>query len=137
MRKGKLASRGYGARREERVIAPAPPPPPPLRARFLSSPYTPLGKLVQFPVPLRPPHRLQPFYPQHTNHFLISIIFCVLGSVKRLKVPISENFLFSYLNLNITLRTSVEKFFDLHKTRIFYEFYKSLKSYFIAVHPPR
>ena len=53
------------------------------------------------------------------------------------KVPISENFLFSYLNLNITLRTSVKKFFDLHKTRIFYEFYKSLKSYFIAVHPPR
>ena len=53
------------------------------------------------------------------------------------KVPISENFLFSYLNLNITLRTSVKKFFDLHKTRIFYEFYKSLKFYFIAVHPPR
>ena len=39
----------------------------------------------------------------------------------------SENFLFSYLNLNITLRTSVRKFFDLHKTRIFYEFYKTFK----------
>ena len=44
-----------------------------------------------------------------------------------LKVPISEFFLFSHLNLNIILRTSVKEFFDLHKTRIFYEFYKTFK----------
>ena len=53
------------------------------------------------------------------------------------KVPITEFFLFSHLNLYITLRTSAKKIFDLHETQIFYEFYKSLKSYFIAVHPPR
>ena len=41
------------------------------------------------------------------------------GTTFMFKVPISELFLFSYLNLNITLRTSVKKFFDLHKTRIF------------------
>ena len=50
------------------------------------------------------------------------------------KVPISELFLFSYLNLNITLRTSVKKFFDLHKTRIFYEFYKTFKFAAILAH---
>ena len=35
-----------------------------------------------------------------------------------LKVPITEFFLFSHLNLNITLRTSVKKIFNLHLTRI-------------------
>ena len=40
-----------------------------------------------------------------------------------------------FIFLNITRRTSAKKIFDLHKTRIFYEFYKSLKSYFIAVNP--
>ena len=50
------------------------------------------------------------------------------------KVPISEFFLFSYLNLNITLRTSVKKFFDLHKTQIFYEFYKTFKFAAILAH---
>ena len=42
-----------------------------------------------------------------------------------IKVPITEFFLFSYLNLYITQRTSAKKFFDLHETRIFYEFCKS------------
>ena len=53
------------------------------------------------------------------------------------RVPITEFFLFSHLNRYITRITSAKKFFDLNETRIFYEFYKSLKSYFIAVHPPR
>ena len=50
------------------------------------------------------------------------------------KVPISEFFLFSYLNLNITLRTLVKKFYDLHKTQIFYEFYKTFKFAAILAH---
>ena len=54
-----------------------------------------------------------------------------------IKVPITEFFLFSHLNLYIMHRMAAKKFFDLHETRIFYEFFKSLKSYFIAVHPPR
>ena len=52
----------------------------------------------------------------------------------KLKVPISEIFLFSYLNLNIILRTSVKTFFDLHKTPIFYEFYKTFKFAAILAH---
>ena len=51
-----------------------------------------------------------------------------------LKCPYRNFFLFSYLNLNITLRTSVKKFFDLHKTQIFYEFYKTFKFAAILAH---
>ena len=65
-----------------------------------------------------------------TNYFSgrsnYSVTICRAGFtlVKNLKCP----------NLNITLRTSVKKIFDLHKTRIFYEFYKTFKFAAILAH---
>ena len=41
------------------------------------------------------------------------------GFVNLLKVPLPEFFLFSYLNLNITLRTSVKKFLICIKREFF------------------
>ena len=51
---------------------------------------------------------------QHTDQCLI-------------KVPITKNFLFSYLKLYLIKITSAKKFCDLNKTRFFYNFWKTFK----------
>ena len=65
--------------------------------------------------------------------FLFDSLKQIRRSIK-LKVPITEFFLFSHLNLYITRRKSEKKFFDLHETRIFYEFYLSNRPHFAEVY---
>ena len=43
------------------------------------------------------------------------------------KVPITKNFLFSYLKLYLIKITSAKKFCDLNKSRFLYNFLKTLK----------
>ena len=51
-----------------------------------------------------------------------------------LKVPITSNFLLSYLILHNTKLVFSKKFFDLHKTQFFYNFFKTFKFAAILVH---
>ena len=72
--------------------------------------------VLEFPCKCFPYQKIQKATcPGLFNHLWQSV---VSNSKERfnLKVPITEFFLFSHLNLYITRRTSAKKFFDLHET---------------------
>jgi len=58
------------------------------------------------------------------GEIIVSKILQAREGFKRLKVPMSPIFLSFQVKVHIEKGTSAKKFFDLNKTRIFYEFLK-------------